>query len=111
MTITSKRLMRPLVVAAAFAVTFAILPSSPADHGALFGFNTAMARGHSSAGHDGIGGMGADRADASGIGQGAPRNGGVDAADATHADPRDIANGVDEERPENQVLCAWSGCR
>ena len=111
MTITSKRLMRPLVVAAAFAATFATLPSSPGDHGALFGINAAMARGHSSAGHDGLGGMGADRAGASGLGQGAPRNGGVDSAGATHADPRDIANGVDEERPENQVPGAWSGCR
>jgi hypothetical protein len=93
MTIDSKRFTRPLILAAAFAAIFTILPSR-VDHGALFGVSAAMAHGRSGGDHGGFGG---DRHSADmdhhSLGQGAPRNGGVDSDPAASADPSNISQG------------------
>jgi len=95
MTIDTKRFTRPLILAAAFAAIFTILPSR-VDHGALFGVSAAMAHGRSGGDHGGFGGAdrhGADM-DHHGLGQGAPKNGGTNSDPASSPDPRDISQGA-----------------
>ena len=73
MTTSSKRFVRRLALAAAFAASFAVLAGGT-DHGALLGIGAAHAADRSSGGHGSIGshgGIGGSRA----IGISVPRNG------------------------------------
>ncbi len=95
MTIDSKRFTRPLILAAAFAAIFTILPSR-LDHGALFGVSAAMAHGRSGDSHGGFGGAGRNGTSMGehDLGQGAPRNGGLNSDPAASAEPHGISQGA-----------------
>jgi hypothetical protein len=112
MTIDSKRFTRPLILAAAFAAIFTILPSR-VDHGALFGVSAAMAHGRSGGDHGGFGGAGRHGTDIGdhGLGQGAPKNGGPNSDPAASADPRGISQGAPKNGGLNSDPAASSGSR
>jgi hypothetical protein len=116
MTTSSKRFVRPLALAAAFAASFAVLAGGT-DHGALLGIGAANAADRSSGGHGGMGshgGIGGGRAIGSSVprngrgarggaatthhvSRGAPRNVSANSEPATLNDPH-IAHGVDSGR-------------
>lgn len=135
MTTITKRFVRPVVLAGAFAAVFAVLPGG-SDYGVFLDIPAAQAADHGG-GHGGKGGGmggrdhsavgnrdtggGAPRngggaigssaaADHSGIGQGAPRNGGTNSDPAASTDPHGIATGVDSDRARDRVECAWYDC-
>jgi hypothetical protein len=132
MTAITKRFVRPLVLAGAFAALFAVLPGG-SDPGAFLGITAAQAAGHGGGGHGGMGGGGrghsgvGDRdvgggaprngggtvgaaATGNGISQGAPHNGGANSDPAASSDPHGIAAGVDSDRARDRVECAWYDC-
>jgi hypothetical protein len=85
----SIRFPRLLVLTAAFAAAFAVLPDAP-NHGGLLGISVAQAKDHSGGHH---GGMSAGDHDTS---RGSQRNGGGALAGAT--DGHDIAQGSQRNR-------------
>jgi hypothetical protein len=104
MTTSSKRFVRPLVLATAFAAFFAVLAGGT-DQGALLAIGAAHAADRSDGGHGskgGHGGIGGGRgrggtAASHHVSRGAPRNGVTNSDPVTGGDPR-IAHGVDNGR-------------
>jgi len=116
MTTSSKRFVRRLALAAAFAASFAVLTGGT-DHGALLSIGAAHAADRSSGGHGSMGshggiegsraigssaprnGRGAHGGTAANhhLSRGAPRNGTTNSDPVTRNDPR-IAHGVDNGR-------------